>query len=137
MFPLCTSRECPCVYIYIYTHLLFFFGGGGYLAQLGLQQQLPRKVYKPRILLGDPEGHNSKMGQILFRRAPFQTPNSVSCFLALTELRGENSVTRVSEFCSAYSVYAKANSPSFFYRKTHRVWRRSNPTIRAPSPQKP
>ena len=45
----------------------------------------------------------SETGRIRFRRVPFQAPNSVS-FLALTEFRGENSVSSVQPtICMCHS----------------------------------
>ena len=53
-------------------------------------------------------GHISETGRIRFRRARFQTPNSVSSFCSHRVLGRE-----LSEFLSAYYVCDKANSPSF------------------------
>ena len=53
-------------------------------------------------------------GRLRFRRARFQTPNSVIFFLALTELRGENSVSSSHFFCSC----AKDKLTEFFAELT-------------------
>ena len=64
------------------------------------------------------DGYLSEPGRIRFRRARFQTPNSVS-FFGLTEFRGPNSV---SSFRPIICVQTRTQRVS---RRTHRVCRRT------------
>ena len=88
-----------------------------------ISQKLPTECGEFHTWPGDAsESETGKYGfggeygfkhRVQFRRARFQTPNSVS-FLALTEFRERE----LSEFLSAYYLCAKANSPSFFAELT-------------------
>ena len=60
----------------------------------------------------------SETGRIRFRRVRFQTPNSVS-FLALTEFRGENSVS------SSRPIICVPERTHRVLRRTHRVCRKT------------
>ena len=59
---------------------------------------------------------NSETGRIRFRRVQFQTPSSVSFFLALAEFRGESSVSSSLHIICVpkrtRQVFSQ-NSPSF------------------------
>ena len=72
------------------------------------------RTFFSELRLQDISELNSETGGIRFRRARFQTPNSVS-FLALTEFQEENSVS------SSQPIICVAKRTHRVFRRTHRV----------------